>query len=119
MEENVLNLPLGEKVKDILRKPLIMCVTPNKKREKILRAEDSDYESSGWNPNADSNSSTGWERDEDNTGCSPCCSPCSPCLPNTNRNQCGPDDDNCYPNCNPCNPCYPCNPVEENDRARG
>ncbi len=122
MIENVMNLPMGEKIKDILRKPLIMCVTPEKKGENFLKGEDdssTDYDTSGWNPNATSNSSTGWNENDINSGCSPCCSPCSPCLPNTNRNQCGPDDNNCYPNCSPCSPCYPCLPVENNDKNRG
>lgn len=128
MAENVMNLPMSEKIKDILRKPLIMCVTPEQKGKNFLKGEDgtssgssgsSGYDTSGWNPNARANSNTGWNENEFNSGCSPCCSPCSPCLPNTNRNQCGPDDRSCYPSCNPCNPCYPCNPVEEHDRNRG
>lgn len=118
MAENVMNLPMSEKIKDILRKPLIICVTPEQKGKNFLKGEDdsSGYDTSGWNPNARSNSNTGWDENELRSGCSPCCSPCSPCLPNTNRNQCGPDDSRCYPNCNPCSPCYP---VENNDRNRG
>lgn len=122
MDENVMNLPIGERIKDMIRRPSIFCVTPSKKGENFLKGEDNPsggYDNSGWNPNGTSNENTGWNRNEDNSGCSPCCSPCSPCLPNTNRNQCNPDDNNCYPNCNPCNPCYPCNPVEDFDRNRG
>lgn len=121
MEEDILELPLGEKIKGILKKPLIICVTPQKKGDNFLKGGDygaDGYENSGWNPNATENGNTGWSRNQDGSGCSPCCSPCSPCLPNTNRNQCGPDDNRCYPQCSPCNPCYPCNPVEEYDRDR-
>lgn len=130
MAENTMNMPMSEKIKEFLRKPLIICVTPEQKGDNFLKGEDdsssnssgssgSSYETSGWNTNARSNSNTGWNEDEWRSGCSPCCSPCSPCIPNTNRNQCGPDDNRCYPNCLPCNPCYPCLPVEENDRDRG
>lgn len=130
MAENTMNMPMSEKIKEFLRRPLIICVTPEQKGDNFLKGEDdsssnssgssdSSYETSGWNINARSNSNTGWNEDEWRSGCSPCCSPCSPCIPNTNRNQCGPDDNRCYPNCLPCNPCYPCLPVEENDRDRG
>lgn len=123
MIEDIIDLPISEKIKDFMRKPLIKCVTPNRKGENILKAEeentDSEPETDGWDWGADTNVNTGWNRKENGSGCSPCCSPCSPCIPNTNREQCGPDDDRCYPNCSPCNPCYPCMPVEEHDRDRG
>lgn len=122
MNEGLINLPINERIKDIIKKPVIFCVTPSKKGENILRGED-EYSNNGsddeWNDNTGRNLNTGWDINKVNSGCSPCCSPCSPCLPNTNRDQCSPDDNSCYPSCNPCNPCYPCNPVEEFDRDRG
>ena len=118
MEENIINLPIGEKIKDMIRKPLIFCVTPSRKGKKILKAEDESTDDSIWENDRKRNSDTGWDEYEVNSGCSPCCSPCSPCSPRANTYQCGPDSNLCYPACNPCNPCYPCNPVEDFDKDR-
>lgn len=115
--ENIMELPMKEFNKN-KKKPLICCVTPGLKYGNIIFAEDDSSDSGGWFNDSERNSNTGWNRSNDNSGCSPCCSPCAPCYPNTNSYQCSPDDDSCYPACNPCNPCYPCNPVEENNRNR-
>lgn len=114
MDENVIDFPISEKIKNILKKPLIICVTPEKKGKNFLKGEDDE----SLEDNTNYNSDTGWNEYEVDSGCSPCCSPCSPCLPHTNREQCGPDDNNCYPQCSPCNPCYPCMPIENFDRDR-
>lgn len=84
--ENSIKINLFSRLLGIFeKKPQIFCVTPEKKKNNIMLANDGDY-----------------NEDNDNRVCDPCY-PCSPKL-----------DDLCMP-CNPCMPvmdkmCMPCNP---------